>query len=485
MSFFHIFALSRFPLKFFLGVSLSLILLTGCTSEQPVDWKACEEKLQGNQQSKTSNIPATEHTVVYLDTSKSMQGYVSPEGDKPFAVSPDGQTVFSKTLLELRSIVTTLSPNFSVVVRRVDSEVYAPSYTNLELSQAALNRGVYNGKETNLAGAIKEFNQPLTNENPENTNPPRFHILVTDGVQSSNQQRTDTSCEKGSDSTCVNTQILKHLNNGWGATIFGIKSEFQGTVYSEVNKSELAYSTNKKEENFRPFYLYIFSPDQAALDNLTQLLRQRLGELVKSPNSLREFSLTSAYTRSFSQIELNNTSKEFIELRKEKDDDKRPARIRVKVDVKTERDGLKPFNLKVKIPWAETTALAGTNDDLLKMIKWNLELIDGDKEDSKIRYPNLELTEKKVTEDGIELTFKTGWTKEAGEFGGRMYRLVGKFDPAQSALPWIKQWSTQVDTTTDNANKTLNLEGSLGNLWKQTAIKNETVSSGCIRVSTR
>lgn len=485
MCFFHILSLSRFSLKLIVVISFSITLMTGCVSEAPISWKACEDGLQINRTLSENNVPATEHLVVYLDTSASMAGYVSPDGDKSFAVSPDGQTIFSKTLLELRSIVTTLSPQSSVVVRRVDANVSAPSFSNLELSKAAINRKIYDGEETNLAGAIKTFSQPLTNEDEENKIPPRFHILITDGVQSSNEQNESTSCEQGSDSICVNAQILKHLNNGWGAVILGIKSDFQGNVYSEINESVVPFSTGKAGEKFRPFYLYIFSPDKAALENLTAMLRQRLSGIVKSEDALREFSLTSGYAKTFSQIESVNPSKDFIELRKEKEDEQRPTRIRARVDIKTEKEGLKPFYLKVTIPWAENAALAGNTNELLSLVKWNLELVDDDKEDKNIRYPNLKLTKQEIKDGLAELTFETGWTKDAGEFGGRMYRLIGKFDTNQSALPWVNQWSTKIDTTADAANKTLNLEGSLGNLWKQTSLKNEAVGGGCIRVGAR
>lgn len=414
-----------------------------------------------------------------------MAGYVSPDGGKSFAVAPDGQTIFSKTLLELRSVVTTLSPQSAVVVRRVDINVSAPSFASLDLSQAALNRATYNGKETNLAGAIKFFNEPLNKEDEENKNPPRYHILVTDGVQSSNQQNKETSCEQGSDSYCVNAQIFKLLNNGWSATILGLKGEFQGNVYSEINKSAIPFSTGKDTNKFRPFYLYIFSPDKNALAKLTETLRKRLRETVKSEDALREFSLTSDYSNGFSIIETQNLSKELIELRQDKEKEGIPPRISIRVDVKTERDGAKPVLLKVKIPWSENAALAGNPNELLGLIKWNLEPINADKEEKSVRYPNLKLVKQEIKDGAAELTFEAGWTKDAGEFGWRMYRLVGKFDADETVLPWVKQWSTQVDTTVDVANRTLNLDGSLGNLWKNGAVQNEVVGGACIRVGAR
>jgi hypothetical protein len=485
MNFTRKFLPTQLSLKLIVAVFLLISLLNGCTStKDPPKWEVCED-IPTKTNTIKSDVSTDNHLVVYLDTSASMAGYVSPDGGKSFAVAPDGQTIFSKTLLELRSVVTTLSPQSSVVVRRVDANVSAPSFSNLELSQAAVNRTTYNGKETNLAGAIKIFDQPLTNEDSENKIPARFHILVTDGVQSSNQQNKQTSCEQGSDSVCVNTQIFKLLNAGWSATVLGIKSEFQGNVYSEINKSAIPFSTGKDTSKFRPFYLYIFSPDKNALTTLTEVLRRKLRETVNSEDALREFSLTSNFTDGVSIIETQNLSKELIELRQDKEKEGTQPRISVRVDVKTEREGAKPILLKVKIPWSQNSTLAGNPNELLNLIKWNLELVNADKEEKNVRYPNLKLVKQEIKDGVAEMTFEAGWTKDAGEFGWRMYRLVGKFDTDQSVLPWVKQWSTQVDTTVDVANKTLNLEGSLGNLWKNTSLQNEIVGGACLRVGAR
>ena len=151
-----------------------------------------------NQKIATSEpIPTTDNLVVYLDTSASMAGYVSPNGKTAFAATPDG-TIFSKTLLELRNVITSLSPQPQVVVRKVDAEVSAPSFSDLDLSKASLDRSFYNGRETNLAGAIKSFAETL-DKNADDKSPPRFHILVTDGVQSADKNNAALNCAQGSD----------------------------------------------------------------------------------------------------------------------------------------------------------------------------------------------------------------------------------------------------------------------------------------------
>lgn len=152
---------SRFSLKLIAVGLLSISLLKGCSSKSdPPPWKVCEDT-QTKSNAAKSEAPSTDHLVVYLDTSASMAGYVSPDGSAQFAVSPDGRTIFSKTLLELRNVVTLLAPQPEVVVRRVDVGVSEEMMPDSKLSEAALTRSFFNGSQTDLAGAVNKFSEPL------------------------------------------------------------------------------------------------------------------------------------------------------------------------------------------------------------------------------------------------------------------------------------------------------------------------------------
>jgi hypothetical protein len=452
----------------------------GCGSDETPKWETCTN-LQAKQSETTTSIATADNLVIYLDTSASMAGYVSPNVKASFAVASDGQTIFSKTLLELRNVVTTLSPQPAVALRKVDSNVSAPSSTDLELSQASINRATYIGKETNLAGAIKSFSEPI-DKDAEVKTPAKFHILITDGVQSANKQNADTACSQGSDSFCVKKQILELLNTGWGGTIIGLRSEFQGSVFSEIAKSTLTYSSGKDSTKFRPFYLYIFSPDKVALDKLTENLKQRLSSLNTKPDSLHEFALSSNYASGIPEIEIDNPTKNLVEIKPEKLKEGMNPRFTVKTSVKTETEGVKEFTFKVKVPWSSHANTAGSPDELLGLLKWQLTLIDGDKEKDKLRYPNFKLSKQEIKDGIAYLTFETGWKKDAGGLAWRMYRLIGQIDESKSVPPWVKNWSTDVDTTLDSANKTLNLESSFGNLWKNNAMQSAAIADNCIRI---
>jgi len=427
-------------------------------------------------------IATTDNLVVYLDTSLSMAGYVSPNAKTAFAVAPDGRTIFSKTLLELRNVVTTLSPQPQVVVRKVDANVSAPSYSDLDLSQASVNRSLYNGKETNLAGAIKSFSKPL-NPDAEDQSPPRFHILVTDGVQSSAKNNSELNCAQGSDSFCVKKQLLELMNSGWGGAVIGLRSEFNGIVYSEVSHQQVQFSSGKDAAKFRPFYLYVFSSDRAALDKLVDSLRQRLAPLGSAEN-FREFVLTSDYAIGPGTIEIsqNRDTRDLLEVRKEKVKEGENSHVTVKTELATAAKGAQQFVVSIKPAWTDQALAVGSPDDLASLVKWQAKQTYPDNEDAKIRYPNFKLVKQEIKNGAVELTFETGFSPGTGSAAWRMFDITGTLDVDHDVPPWVASWSTNLDTTADVGNKTLNIESSLANLWKNSALQDYPVAEICVRV---
>lgn len=471
----------KFIRLIFVFVSFFAAAACGGGSGDPPRWDSCQPAKKA--QTSGASVPTTDNLVVYLDTSASMAGYVSPNGKTAFSASPDGNTIFSKTLLELRNVVTTMSPQPQIAVRRVDTNVSAPSFSDLDLSQASINRGFYNGRETNLAGAIKTFSEPL-DLNDEAKSPPRFHILVTDGVQSSAANNTNVNCAQGSDSFCVKKQLLELVNNGWGGAVLGLRSEFQGNVYSEIARGKaVPFSSGKDATKFRPFYLYIFSPDRAALDKLVNSLRQRLAPLGKE-DALREYALTTDYASGAANVEIiqDKQTRELLEVRQDKGKEGENARLTVKSGLDTENKGNQQFILSVKPAWSNHALSEGMLDELASLIKWELKQVFPEKEESNLRYPNFKLVKQEIKNGNAELTFETGWSKDSGSTAWRMFEVVGKLDTEKPAPPWVSAWTTNLDTTVDAANKTLNIESSLANLWKNSALENYPVAEICVRV---
>jgi hypothetical protein len=197
------------------------VFTVACVTPPP-DWN----KVIGNNHRPPFITPppppkTTNELVVYLDTSASMAGYVTR----------DGQSIFGKVLRELRYATGTFSgSDVKVQVRRVASDV-GPALSDMELTIASQDQGVYRGGETNLAGAISTFRSPASTPKPANdrvrisasaSDPPpeveavpRFHVLVTDGVQSTKQGSATHDCTAGSDQFCVRQKIGELISNNW------------------------------------------------------------------------------------------------------------------------------------------------------------------------------------------------------------------------------------------------------------------------------
>jgi hypothetical protein len=480
---------------------IMLIILCGCGTADPPNWKDIVAP------SRVSTNPAktTDQLVVYLDTSASMKGYVSPDGKVKFASLPDGQTVFSHTLIELRNVVTSLTPPVNVILRRVDSTVGSLSFNDLGLSQASLNRSTYNGKETDLAGAIALFSKdiqtvpPASNykgETLEHT-PARFHILVTDGVQSTRKQRLDMSCASGSDYVCVKNTIANLLRNNWAGIILGIKSEFRGDIYSEIDRGRVVFyeSHGNDSRTFRPFYLYIFSPDPVALAKLVEELKSRLqakfggeGTILGREDLIRQYTITSAYSDGApgADISIPEESRSYLEKTKARDGE--PPRFTLRVDLDTEKTGAKPFLIHVTIPWTNHARAVGTTKELLGLLKWELVPVYPAEGGSRVngqtfRYPEIKIAEPLVETNGEAiLKASAQWPPGVGVPGWRAYRLEGRIDVSKPIPQWVQDWSTDLDTKSEMGSKTLNLESALSGLWRNSILEKYSVAEVYIRV---
>lgn len=454
--------------------------------------------------------PATaDQLVVYLDTSSSMAGYVSTDRA--------GQTVFSRTLQELRNVSTIINPPLDVLVRRVDSSV-GPSQPDSALSEASINPAAFSGSETDLAGAIDSFPRPPLalaaaqkrpprgaakqepaavspepdgegEESPPPPPPARFHILVTDGVQSTSRQREGLNCVTGSDQLCVRRKIFDLMNKGWGAYVIGMRSEFSGKVYSEVSRAAIPYASKKRDpESFRPFYLYLFSPDRAALDKMVGTLKERLRPLAAQLDSLRTLALTSAYAGGAAPCDITIPKGDTEALEVTKDSHDALSRFTLLVDPDTEKSGPQPFAIKAELPWSGDARDGGTPKELAALVRWELAPVEP-KEGAagtgggQVRLPELKVVRQQVGEDGkviIEATAQ--WPPATGDMECRVYRLVGRLNQEQQTPSWVQRWSTNLDTTPETSNRTLNLESALLGLWHNPELEKQVLAEIYIRV---
>lgn len=474
---------SRCPLRAAIKL-LVLVCVCGlsaaCTVEPPA-WKTVFE---AGEKKKTDlrfikggepAITSADELVIYLDTSGSMAGYVAP----------DGQTIFGQTLQQLRIVAGTTFNDapVRVLVRSVDS-VVGPPLPEGELSTASQNQGFYRGGETNLAGAISLLGRGLSDQS---TAPARFSILVTDGVQSTNARNDSHGCAAGSDQFCVNQKIRELLDKGWGVCVLGVRSDFRGKIYSEVNRNQsIAYQTRDSEPSkFRPFYLYLFSPERKSLDKLVKAIKDRLRAIVPKDDSLRQLNLTSAYAEGETIAELTIPQSSAGELKKgsQRSVEMAPPRFTLIVNLETAKSGPKPFNISLKIPWSNQALDTAPSQELARIMRWEVIPVWPEMVNQSERYVEVKIAKQVVEADGTStLLLSAGWPPGTAERQWRAYLLVGRLDLEKANPSWIQQWSTNLDTSTNAANRTFEIEKALLSLWKNPILEKQVICESYLLV---
>lgn len=488
------------PLWVTLNILLMAVCMSSCSGEDPPDW---EEVNVTNAAPAAPSLHTTDELIVYLDTSASMAGYVTS----------DGQNVFGKTLRAVRDIATSFKQPVRVSVRYVAAAVAGPDPDGALALQKASITDVYKGGETDLAGAINSFNpkqtaaqaSPTGNASANGTPgdgeqasaPPsaRFHILITDGVQSTRGQNTKLACLKGSDATCVREKIINLIKQGWGGYVIGLRSQFHGKVYSETGGGSFVYETPEGNwKRYRPFYLYIFSPDPAALDEFVDVLRERLRPLAQQ-ESLRVLALTAPYTHEAGNAELivPPESEDAVEL--SGDQEKTPPRFTL--EVKRDRDETTPapFTVAVTVPWSKQVQDSAPPQELVKLLRWEVVPVYPKETDAAKaagearRYPTVKLADGSNTQTldaqgRVPIQLTVGWPRSTAKPSWGVYRLQAKLDlrMEHDPLPWIRQWSTDLDQSAQYADRTLDLETVLISLWRNPVLEKQTVTSVYLRV---
>lgn len=424
-----------------------------------------------------SGAPAAPQLVVYLDSSQSMQGYVGEAGS---------ETTFGRALQELRNFITLVNPPLDVLVRRIDTDVGQP-LNHTALSTASVDRRAFSGADTDLAGAFDAFRQGLGEQGAA---PPRFHVLVTDGVQSTGDQRPDLSCTAGSDQSCVRRKIFDLLNAGWGGCVIALRSEFDGNIYSEVSRaarrpSVVPYQSDENDpQSLRPFYLYVFSPDREALEPFVATLLDRLKPLVSQrPESLRLLPLTFRYADAATRAEsvaAPQGASEGVALRRGARAD--IPEFTVEVDPDTATAGARPFAVAVNIPWSQTLLSGSQRAELARVLRWELKPVHPSQPGPSERYPEVSYVRSELDGAGQPVVHLTAqWLPDqVGEMCWRGYRLEGRLQPEQQTPEWIREWSTNLDTTRESGNRTLYLESTLLGLWRNPVLQGQLVAEALL-----
>ena len=458
---------------FYLGLVSTLFLLWGCAPPKPTRREIFPNSLSSVPKPITTT---TDDLIIYLDTSIPMKGYVSA----------DGQTVFSKTLRTVLDAATTVNKPVNVHLRTVDAKVGVLQAGQI-IGSASVNQNFYIGTETNLVAAIQEFAPDKSPITPENAPAAiaRFHILITDGVQYTKDEHTNQDCLGGSNPICVRKKIIELLaEQGWAGSIIGMRSQFCCSFFSELNQKAITYKTqNGVTTSYRPFYLFIFSPDHEALSELVTQLKERLRRSVGDKDLvLRELGLTSAYAEKLTESQAGKVELKFEEAgqgapKGRRSDQTQPALFDLNLDVK---DSPKPhpFTLTIPMNWSQSAKDSASEEELVKLLTWELEPTPGKQVKSGYRFADIRLADGKppVYEKGqFKVNLVASWPFAAGSPAWRSYRLIAKLNLEKASPSWVSDWSTDLDTTSKVGNKTLYLESTLLNLWRNPVLKKQAV----------
>jgi hypothetical protein len=474
-----------------LTLELFVILsLAACGDDRSPEWnKILPASTANGTPTPDSPVPTTNELVIYLDTSASMAGYVTK----------DGQSIFGKALRELRYAAGTFgNSDVKVSVRRIASDV-GPALTDMELTSASQDQNLYRGGETNLAGAISAFNNPTKvndlkqsahaggsqSGDPEAGPIPKFHILVTDGVQSTKQGSATHDCTAGSDQFCVRQKIGELLEHKWGGCILGMRADFHGKVYSEVSRSAIPYETRASDPaTYRPFYLYIFSPDPQALDSLVDSLKDRLRPLLPNSEPLRELNLSFPYTVDAADFDIvvAKEAKPYVERNKDRGGP--PSKFTIYVDVDTEKSSAKPFSILAKLKWSKHATDTANEAELAQLLTWDVvHIYPPQAEAARKRFPEVKILGTHVDTPGqITIDASAGFPAGTQAPSWCVYHLEGKLNLNRSSPSWIKGWSVDLDTTREAGNRTFNLETALLGLWNASATKDQIVAEAYLRI---
>lgn len=484
-------------------IFLLLTHLTACLSAEPPAWK--EVKLDCSLKQLSENKEFKESSdclIAYLDSSVSMAGFVSTTQE----------TVFSRSLQEIRSLGN--DPLVKKVLVRKISLTTGNIESSDVLQQASRNPKFYDATHEDLNTAIELFSQPVEGINSEL--PAKFHILISDGVQSTKDKRIDT--------VYIQQSIRQLLEKGWAGAVIGIRSQFDGLIYSEVlaqrrlsasnqnktkkvslQKTYFPYETSiSNPEKYRPFYMYVFSPDQKSLEALMGKLKEKLNGILSEQNIdatkvdvLRELALTSAYVKSAAEklpkIKLTKYEDDKLDTDRKKSVDGDIAKFTVWVDLKRAKaENKATLEATInEIPWSESASLLATQSQLSSMLEWSIEPIYPTSE-SKQRalYPETQLTPSikpvvNTTTGEVSLSLDIWWPQQLGTPDWRVYCLKAHLKTDNVVPPWIKEWSTREDENPEQTHKTYDLESTLGGLWNNPTLKEQTIVKTYFRVGPR
>ena len=276
-----------------------LLTLTACSREVSWDCPSPPSVTTVNDSIPVRNVIP----IVYLDSTLSMQGFVSNQ-----------DSGYIQTLQLLDQVIFSVS-NHQPQYYRLGTSLQP--LTEKTSAQAAINPNFYDPQEDDALIEVA-----LNNHQP---NPEELIIIVTDLLRAN------------IDYTPVINAFKNYLNQGQSIGIIGVRSDFSGDIFDGLLRHQLTgkvINFQTSSDNLRPFYLLLIGNYNTILEYFNEL-NNRNKELFNSANFLvitnqiftdtAQFNLTETYqelapgltrvAEIYNQkINLNITQKELVDL---------------------------------------------------------------------------------------------------------------------------------------------------------------------------
>ncbi|MEW6733927.1 MAG: hypothetical protein AB1489_21550 [Acidobacteriota bacterium] len=465
---------------------LAINTMLSCYSSPPtwpIERQDCASTLS------QSTTVSTDNIVAYIDESASMRGFLYMNWND----ETTQQTIYSRTLAKLQDIVTS-EANLHFYMRRVSESVGRFESSGSEFDRATHDASFYHKGITNIAKAVQTFTesvpsrQSTNNQIDQEKSVARLHILISDGIESKVAGGVDPSSLK------VSLQSL--IKQGWAGCVIGVKSQFaDAAIIPETNDQlRIAWESGNDVKKFRPFYLFIFSPDHNRLKEFVEALKKRIKEIIATvPNYetdslLQEYDFTTLYTDPCmpdgTKWNISSTNKRSLLI---PEASKTGLKYTLWLDVNT---SVESYNLVItKLPLTNNALDGLTQKEIANLLDWKLTpYCPQDIECSRQRYPQVLIDgEPLINSDGtIALKLKADWGIPGKRRDWCFYNLEGVFSReklAQNDGPnWIHKWSTDQDYIISETTKTYRFPRVVAGLWNNDFIKEKTAASLQFRI---
>lgn len=456
----------------------STLATNGCGDPDPISWRHFAETGQVDPPGPAEARPSTPDVVVYLDVSRSMQGYVARTGSST-------RSIYSRTLKAVQDLAGT---GRALHLRLVGETVEPPlggERAGATLDEATRNAGIYASGSTNLVDAFRDMSRSIdgTPDGP----PPALSILISDGVESKPRQGVDPTALKSALEGFV-------VRERWAGTVMALKSQFDGVVASEETGGRVPLRSGDDPARFRPFYVFALSPNRADLDAFADALRRDVTGVMATvpgvdPASLvREFRLASPYAAGPVEARMECADASKLSTVAVRTESTPPPKFGFKQD---DRDHT--FTVTVtRIPWAPYATESLPARELMGLLTWKVEPLRyaGDPDLTAYNYPKLTFVDARVGDGGeaivtLKSSLPAGSVKDPGS---AVYRLEGVLDAdklrAAKGPSWVDEWSTDDDSRPAGATRTYRLDRSLrAGLWCNVGVTGAPVARIYVRVT--